>query len=142
MKLSNRLILKKQQGLPKIVKISANITDYHFANIINKNLEDCTFPEEAETPSVTPLFKKDNRTEIKNYRPVSILNVLSKLYEKYIYENLIGYANFFLSEFISAYRRKYGTSHVLMMLIEGWMESLDKKKYVGSVLMDLSKAFD
>jgi len=47
-----------------------------------------------------------------------------------------------LSAFIAAYRKKYSTNHVLMRLIENWKFHLDNKKFVGAVLMDLSKAFD
>ena len=50
--------------------------------------------------------------------------------------------NTFLSKFISAYRKSYSTNHVLIRLIENWKKSLDEKKFVGAVLMDLSKAFD
>ena len=47
-----------------------------------------------------------------------------------------------LSVFISAYRRFYSTSHVLIKLIEDWKKQLDEVKFVGAILMDLSKAFD
>ena len=50
--------------------------------------------------------------------------------------------NTFLSRFISAYRKSFSTNHVLIHLIENWKKSLDEKKFVGAVLMDLSKAFD
>ena len=54
----------------------------------------------------------------------------------------MNYVNTFLSKFISAYRKSYSTNHVLIRLIENWKKSLDEKKFVGAVLMDLSKAFD
>ena len=66
----------------------------------------------------------------------------SKIYEKFLRENLTNYVNTFLSKFISAYRKSYSTNHVLIRLIENWKKSLDEKKFVGAVLMDLSKAFD
>ena len=50
--------------------------------------------------------------------------------------------NTFLSKFISAYRKSYNTNHVLIRLIENWKKSLDEKRFVGAVLMNLSKAFD
>ena len=49
--------------------------------------------------------------------------------------------NTFLSKFISVYRECYSTNHVLIRLIENWKKSLGEKKFVGAVLMDLSKAF-
>ena len=68
--------------------------------------------------------------------------MLSKIYEKFLHENLTNYVNTFLSKFISAYRKSYSTNHVLIRLIENWKKSLDEKKIVGAVLMDLSKTFD
>ena len=55
---------------------------------------------------------------------------------------LPNYVETFLSKFISAYRKPYSSNHVLIRLIENWEKSLDRKKFVGAVLMDLSKAFD
>ena len=126
----------------KFVKISANIIDCHIANIINKDISNNTFSENAKTATVRPIFKKGDRTEIKNYRPVSLLNIFAKIYERFLHENLTNYVDTFLSKFISAYRKSYSSNHVLIRLIESWKKSLDQKKFVTAVLMDLSKAFD
>ena len=61
---------------------------------------------------------------------------------RFVHENLTPFVNTFLSEFISAYRKTYSTNHVLIRLIENWKKSLDQNKFLGTVLMDLSKAFD
>ena len=68
--------------------------------------------------------------------------MFSKIYERFLHENLTDYMNTFLSKFISAYSKSYSTNHVLIHLTENWKKSLDKKKIVGAVLMELSKAFD
>ena len=102
----------------------------------------CSFSEGAKIASVRPIYKKKSRNEIENYRPVSILNAFSKVYERYIHNSLTPFVDTFLSQFISAYRKTYSSSHVLIRLIESWKQSLDNKKFVGAVLMDLSKAFD
>ena len=54
---------------------------------------------------VRPIFKKDDRAEIKNYRPVSLLNIFSKICERFLHENFTNYVETFLSKFISAYRK-------------------------------------
>ena len=100
------------------------------------------YSEQTKTATVRPIFKKDDRTKVKNYRPVSLLNIFSKIYEIFLHENLTNYVNNFLSKFISAHRTSYSINHVLIRLIESWKKSLDEKKFVGAVLMDLSKAFD
>ena len=100
------------------------------------------YSEHAKTATVRPIFKKDDRPKTKNYRPVSLSNMFSKIYEKFLQENLTNYLNTFLSKFISAYRKSHSTNHVLVRLTENWKKPLDEKKFVGAVLMDLSKAFD
>ena len=67
---------------------------------------------------------------------------MSKIYERFIHDCLSSYAESFLSKFISAYRKSYSSNHVLLRLKENWKKSLDNKNFVGTVLMDLSKAFD
>ena len=140
------LNVKKATGpdgiAPKFVKMSANIIDCHLTNIINNDITQNHYSENAKTASVRPIFKKDDRTEIKNYRPVSLLNCFSKIYERYLHNKLNSYIHTFLSKFVSAYRKNYSSNHVLMHLIESWKKQLDQNKFVGAVLMDLSKAFD
>ena len=96
----------------------------------------------AKIASVRPIYRKNSRMNIENYRPISILNSFSKIYERYILGTLSPFIDTFLSQFISAYRKLYSSNHVLIRLIESWKKDLDNKKFVGAVLMDLSKAFD
>ena len=121
----------------KFVKMSASVIDCHLANIINNEISNNNYSEHAKTATVRPVFKKDDRTKIKNYRSVSLLNIFS-----FLHENLTDYVDSFLSRFISAYRKSYSFNHVLIHLIEKRKKYLNQKKFVGAVLMDLSKAFD
>ena len=77
-----------------------------------------------------------------NYRPLSLLSVFSKVYEKVLKESLVSGMNEYASNYISAYRANYSTQHVLIRLLEEWREHLDNDEKVGAVLMDLSKAFN
>ena len=104
--------------------MSADIFDClsycHNANIIIKDISNNKFPENAKTATVRPIFKRGNRTEIKNYRPVNLLNIFTKIYEDFLHESLTNYVDSFLSKFISAYRKSYSSNHVLIRLIESW----------------------
>ena len=70
------------------------------------------------------------------------MNGFSKVYERYLLNSLSNHIEKILSNFIAAYRKTYSSSHVLITLIENWKKHLDNKKKVGTVFMDLSKAFD
>ena len=77
-------------------KMSANIIDSHLTNIINSDLKRNAFSDSAKVASIRPIFKgKGERTEIKNYRPVIILNCFSKAYERFIHENLMSAVTIF-----------------------------------------------
>ena len=110
--------------------------------MINEDLKNCRYSENAKIASVRPIYKKDSRNDKINYRPVSILNTFSKIYERFLNNSMLPFVESFLSKFISAYRSKYSSSHVIIRLLEEWKQNLDKGKVVGAVLMDLSKAFD
>ena len=97
---------------------------------------------EAKVAAVTPILKSDEKIDKRNYRAVSILNSISKLLENVIKEQLVSYFDNFLSAFISAYRKTYSLQHVLIRMIENWTKHLNDSKCVGTIQMDLSKAFD
>ena len=111
-------------------------------NIINNDLNNNSFSNEAKVATVRPIYKKESRDKIENYRPVSILSCFSKIYEKFLLEKFKLFIYTFLPKFIAAYRENYSSSHVLIRLIENWKQALDENFVVGNVLMDLSKAFD
>ena len=116
---NSRKVTGPEKIPPKIVKMSANIIDSHLTNIINSDLKRNAFSDSAKVTSIRPIFKgKGERTETKNYRPVSIVNCFSKVYERFIHEILMPSVTNFLSDFISAYRKECSTNHVLLRLIE------------------------
>jgi hypothetical protein len=78
----------------------------------------------------------------ENYRPVSILPTVSKLFERIIHSQLSGYVEQHFNPYLAAFRHGYGCQSVLLRLLDDWRQALDNNKYVGAILMDLSKAFD
>ena len=71
------------------------VTDKYQTNIINKNLLRNSFSDFAKIASVRPIFKEGERTEIRNYRPVSILTCFSKIYERFLHNQITSFANKF-----------------------------------------------
>ena len=126
-----------------MVKLAIDYIGPALTNLINNSLEYAIFPENAKKATVTPLDKGGtNKNVISNFRPVSILNSFSKIFEQVLKKQLCGHFDECLSIFIAAYRKQYSTQHVLLRLIEEWKENLDNDLFVGAILMDLSKAFD
>ena len=84
---------------------------------------------------------KDSQNK-ENCRPVSILPTTSKIHERVIHEQLSEYLDDKFNPFLAAFRKGYGCQTILLRLLEYWRSALDKHKYVATILMDLSKAFD
>ena len=128
---------------PKLVSLASDDLAIPLTNAINCSIRNFTFPQNAKTDAVCPLDKGEPvRIVERNYCPVSILNTFSKIFEKLLKEQFSPFLDKTLSVFIAAHRTAYSTQHVLIKLIEEWKSKLDNNFIVGSVLMDLSKAFD
>ena len=91
--------------------------------------------------NATPIFKKDYPLDKQNYHAVCILLLLSKVFEKLIYKQLSNYIESFLSSILCGFRKTHNTQHALFKLLHSWQKELDQG-FVGTVLMDLSKAYD
>ena len=110
--------------------------------IINQSITNADFEEAMKLADITPVSKNNDITNKSNYRPISGLCSISKLFEKIIQKQIATYIDKFLSPFLCGYRRGYNIQHALIALIEKWRISLDKGGYAGAIMMDLSKAFD
>ena len=127
----------------KIIKANSDIICEVIYNDYNYNLVDNgIFPDFLKTANVTPVFKKGSRTDKKNYRPVSILPNLSKIYERLIYKQLSKFSNNIMSKFQCGFRKGFNAQDCLIVMIEKWKRMLDKGGTCGALLTDLSKAFD
>ena len=125
----------------KLIQMSAGVITKPITNIINLTIQTGTYPELLKTVTVSPVFKKEDPLSKENYRPISLLDIFSKISERYDLNQLLPHFNKIMSDKISAYRKNYSTQHVLLRLIENWKRCLDENKIVGAVSMDLSKAF-
>lgn len=101
-------------------------------------------PDDLKSARVVPLFKKSDKTEVGNYRPVSILSIISKVFEKVVYDQIESYLNDkkLLYKFQSGFRTRYSTDTCLIHLTDFLKFQMDKGNLIGMVLLDLQKAFD
>lgn len=106
---------------------------------IIKNKE---FPKKIKLADLTPIFKKLENIFVENYRPVSVLPVVSKIFERIMQKQTNDFVENFLSPYLCGYRKGYNCQYALLTMIEKWKMSLDNKGFSWGILMDLSKAFD
>jgi len=111
---------------------------------MNLSLMQCEFPDAWKKANIVPIHKKDDRSMVNNYRPISILPVLSKLMEKVIFKHVYNFVhvNNLLSNHQSGFRPNDSTVNQLAYLYHTFCKALDNKKEVRLVFCDVSKAFD
>ena len=90
------------------------------------------FPDEIKLADVTQIYEKDDPNKSKNYRPVSALPVVSKVFEKIMHDQISQYMNSFLTSYLYCYRKAFSTQQALLFLIEKWKIVLDSKGYGGA----------
>ena len=108
----------------------------------NTSIADGVFPCNLKYADVSPIFKTGDRLVRSNYRPVSILPAISKIFERLYYNQINEYIDPFLSIYQCGFRKNMNAQNYLLFLIEKWKKCLDKKGSCGVLLTDLSKAFD
>ena len=102
----------------KIIKNNSDIFSKFFQANLNNTIVRSTFPEQLKYADVKPVFKKDSRTDKKNYRPVSILPNVSKIYERCLNKQLEEYFQALLCKYQCGFRKAYSVINVLLPMTE------------------------
>ena len=110
--------------------------------LFNDSIEKSDLPQNLKLADITLVYKKNDHLDKTNYRPVNILPVVSKIFERTMQKQINDFIISFLSPYLCGYRYGFNTQHALLTLVQNWRKSLDNKGFVGATLMDLSKAFD
>ena len=113
-----------------------------FSKNFNYCLKKSEFPCVLKHADVTQVHKKEIKSDKVNYRPVSTLPNLSKIYGKLMCQKLYEHFNSMLSPEQCGFRKGYSAQHCLMVTLENFKESRDKGEEFGDFFTDLSKAFN
>ena len=126
----------------KIIKEYVSLYLTPLTECINNAILENKFPDLLKLANVTPIFKKDDKFRKENYRGISVLKVLAKVFERLLYKQLNNFMSTKFSPFLCGFREGHNTQHALLRLLENWRSSLEGKEIIGTILCDLSKAFD
>ena len=118
-----------------------------FSEFIEANFNFCKnngkFPNDLQVAEIFPTYKnKGENTDKTNYRPISILSNISKIYERIMYEQIEDYFNDILSKYQCGFRKGHNAQNCLLLMIEKIRMIRDNKGAFAAVLTDLLKAFD
>ena len=102
----------------RILAKNCDIVSPHLTRIYNDSKSNCTFPNALKFAEIMPAHKKDDTTKKKNYRPISILPSISKIFERNIFDQISLYIDSYLSPFLCGFRKGYSTQYCLTFMLE------------------------
>ncbi|MEM9001882.1 MAG: reverse transcriptase family protein [Bacteroidota bacterium] len=128
----------------KILKrISLSISP-HLTHLFNLCLAHGVFPDEFKIALVVPIYISGSKSSFTNYRPISILPILAKVFEKIVYQQIIEYLNenntIFKNQF--GFQKSHSTFMPIALLYDDITSALTQKKVSAAIYLDFSKAFD
>ena len=127
-----------------VLKLCAPVLAESLTAIFNASLDQSHVPVSFKKANITPLFKSGDPTVPTNYRPISLLSVVSRLLEKFVQRQLTHYMNDFqhfpVTQF--AYRKGHSTEDALTLSANRWLLAKYNRLFTGVIYVDMSKAFD
>ena len=113
-----------------VIKLAAHELTQAITHIVNLSISQSYFPSAWKTAKVIPLFKKNEATLPKNYRPVALLPITSKILERVVYLQLIEYLeeNHLLHHSHHGFRKQHSTTSALLEMYSSWVEAYEKDK--------------
>ena len=148
LKLSQQLNPHKSAGIDnltgKFLKEGAPVLASPITNLINLSISLSSFPDDCKIAKLKPLYKKEAKTKPKNYRPISLLPLISKIIERIIHDQTQVFLdeNKILYTYQSGFRKHYSTDTCLSYLTDRVRNGFEKGSLTGMILIDLQKAFD
>lgn len=128
----------------KVIKEVKYIIAPLLTHIINLCISEGIFPTSLKKVIIKPLYKKDDRSDLKNYRPIAKIPIFSKIIEKVIYNCIYAYFEkfkLFCNE-QKGFRKNINTNMALFDLLSSVLSSVDKRNRVCAIYTDMTKAFD
>ena len=127
-----------------LIKYSASVISKLSLSLLNLSLKTPQVPRDWKIMQITPIFKSGVSTNTYNYRPISMLPIISKVLEKTVYTQVMNYLEKYnlLSSSQFGYRKKRNTRLATTLLLDSFHKSLNDGMFVGCNFLNLSKAFD
>ena len=148
LKLLKNVGVNKAAGIDNIsrrfLKDGADILAIPVTQICNLSIKLSHFPHDCKLAKLKPLYKKGYKADPKNYRPISLLPIVSKIVEKILQDQTMEYFtdNKILYRYQSGFRKNHSTDTCLLYLTDKILTGFDSGLLTGMILIDLQKAFD
>lgn len=128
----------------KVLKLTATLVSPYISKLINLSFHTGIFPSHLKVAKVIPIFKGGNQGDVSNYRPISILTSIGKIFESAMYNRLIEFldCNNILKDCQFGFRKNFSPKLAVTQLVERILQAQGDGKFSFSVFLDLRKAFD
>ena len=128
----------------RLIKDSAKVIAPSLTIIFNCSLSTGVFPEDWKNARVSPIYKSGKKIDPSNYRPISVLSVVAKLFEKLVFEQMNQYLNEndILTNHQFGFRKSHSTLMSLLNATNNWLLAIDQGLINGVLFLDVKKAFD
>jgi len=127
---------------PKILNLTAGAIAASLTGLFNNCISTGQWPRGWKMGVLTPVFKKDDRTNCANYRPITDLNSVAKVFESLLSKQISDKTDSQMYSKMSAYRKMHSCETNLIRVTEDWKKAMDNKECVAVLSTDMSKAFD
>ena len=146
--LINKLQHKKSGGddeiRPSMLKTHSDSLTPAITHIINLSFSEGRVPDKLKIAKVIPIFKKNEKHNPNNYRPISLLSIINKIMEKVMYKRVIDFLkkHKIIYDYQFGFRQGHSTNQALIEMIENIIEETEQGNNVAGLYLDLTKAFD
>ena len=130
--------------MSSLLKSARQTISHTLAELMNLSISTGIYPLKLKHAIVTPIYKAADETDPNNYRPISLLSVFNRIFEKLMYKRLKSFINkndiFFTSQY--GFRENCSTQHAILDILSKIQNNIDKRLYSCGIFIDLKKAFD
>ena len=143
-KLPNKKAMGPDKISPSLLKLSLPYVVEPLTYIYNLCIKQSTVPTAFKTAQVLPLPKSKDTSDLNNFRPISLISILSKPLERHIHKHLMTYFEIhkLFYPLQSGFRPHHSCQSALNYLCDAWLSAINQQKLTGAVFLDLRKAFD
>ena len=142
------LLTNKSHGLyscpVRVLKSSSSVLSLPLAHIMNNSVLTGKYPSKLKHAKTIPIFKDGDETDPNNYRPISLLSLFNRLFEKVMYNRLKSYVelNGLLYNGQYGFRENMSTQHAILDIVNSIQSNMDNKLFTCGIFLDCKKAFD
>lgn len=129
---------------PEPIKYVSGEISVVLAYIVNLSISSGIFPDALKTARITPIHKGGAKDQVSNYRPISVLNIFSKLFESVVVDRLWSFLtkHNVISKYQYGFQKNRSAEQALLDIKDKIIENIEKQKVTLGLFLDFRKAFD